>query len=78
MTNEELEPTKYKVIFEGCQHCYIMTAQELLNPSKQMYDDGSATSKSDYYLCWSCLNEERRACSVSPYHKIAIATRIRH
>ena len=78
MTNEELEPTKYKVIFEGCQHCYIMTAQELLNPSKQMYDNGSATSNSDYYLCWSCLKEERRACSVSPYHKIAVATIIGH
>ncbi|MDQ3852728.1 MAG: hypothetical protein M3299_07840 [Thermoproteota archaeon] len=77
MTNEELEPTKYKVIFEECQHCHIMTAQELLNPSKQMYD-GSATYKSDYYLCWSCLREEREACSVSPYHKIALATRIRH
>jgi hypothetical protein len=79
MTNEELEPTKYKVIFEGCQHCHIMTAQELLNPSRQMYDDGSATYKSDYYLCWSCLREEHGACSVSsPYRKIALEQELRH
>jgi hypothetical protein len=77
MTNEEQEPTKYKVIFEGCQHSHIMTAQELLNPSKQM-NSGSATYKSDYYLCWSCLMEERGARSVSPYHKIAVEQELQH
>ncbi len=77
MTDEGLEPTKYQVIFEGCKHCHIMTAQELLNPSKQMYDD-SATYKSDYYLCWSCLREEGRGYSVSPYRKIAFEQELRH
>jgi hypothetical protein len=58
MINEELEPTKYKVIFEGCGHQAIMTAQQLLNPSRQTFD-GSKSHKEDEYLWWSCLKEEQ-------------------
>jgi hypothetical protein len=75
MTNEEQEPTKWKIIFQGCNHETTMSTQELLNPSRQMYDR-STNHKEDYYLCWDCLHEEKGACSISPYHKIVAATRI--
>ncbi len=78
MASEEQEPTKYRVIFEGCQHTCIMTAQELLNPSRQLYDDSGAPYKSDYYLCFACLREEKGACLISPYHKVIVTTRLRH
>jgi hypothetical protein len=77
MASEEQEPTKYRVIFEGCEHTCIMTAQELLNPSRQLYDDSGAPYKSDYYLCFACLREEKGACSISPYHKVIATTRLR-
>jgi hypothetical protein len=47
---------------EGAER--IMSAAELLNPAKQVCDR-STTYKEDYYLCWSCLKEERGACSMS-------------
>lgn len=76
MTDEEQEPTKWKIIFEGCNHQTTMSTQELLNPSRQTYDD-STNHKEDYYLCWDCLFEKKGgACSISPYHKIVTATRI--
>jgi hypothetical protein len=58
MTNEELEPTKWKITFEDCNHQAIMSTQELLNPSKQIHDR-STNSKEDYYLCWDCLGEKK-------------------
>ena len=75
MTNERQEPTKWKIIFEGCNHQTTMSTQGLLNPSRQMYDGGT-NHKEDFYLCWDCLHEKEGACSTSPYHKIATATRI--
>jgi len=58
MTNEELEPTKWKITFEDCNHQATMSTQEFLNPSKQIYDR-STKSKDDYYLCWDCLAEKK-------------------
>jgi len=58
MTNGELEPTKWKITFEDCNHQAIMSTQELLNPSKQIHDR-STNSKEDYYLCWDCLGEKK-------------------
>jgi hypothetical protein len=59
MTSEEQEPTKYKVMFEGCQHNCIMTAQELLNPSRQVYDGSSATYKSDFTYAFPAYEKRK-------------------
>jgi hypothetical protein len=71
MVDEEQEPTKYKVIFQGCQHTCIMTAQELLNPSRQV-DNSNASYNSDYYLCWDCVYDRPGKCENSPYHKVEV------
>ena len=61
----------YKIIFAGCNHTAIKTADDLKNPYRH-----SKLTNTPVMLCWSCLREEKGACAKSPYHRVVSITEI--
>jgi hypothetical protein len=68
---EQKEEARYYVMFSGCNHTAIKSQSELNNPVKR-----SMLTNRPVMLCWSCLREEKGACSKSPYHRVASVTAV--
>jgi hypothetical protein len=56
---------KYRVYFSGCNYDRIMSLGGLLQPHRRGPDSEPV------HLCWSCLREEKGACSITPYKVVA-------